>query len=62
MRQAGVLAAPGIVALDEMTSRLGEDHENARVIAENLALIDGIEIDATNVRTNVVIFEITRPT
>ena len=61
MRQAGVLAAPGIVALDEMTSRLGEDHQNARVIAENLALIDGIEIDATKVRTNVVIFEITRP-
>ncbi len=61
MRQAGVLAAPGIVALDEMTSRLGEDHENARVIAENLTRIDGIEIDATKVRTNVVIFEITRP-
>ncbi len=61
MRQAGVLAAPGIIALDEMTSRLGEDHENARVIADELSGIDGIEIDATNVRTNVVIFEITRP-
>ncbi len=44
-----------------MTSRLGEDHENARVIAENLTLIARIQIDATNVRTNVVIFEITRP-
>ena len=61
MRQAGVLAAPGIVALDEMRSRLGEDHENARAIAERLAGLDGIEIDATKVRTNVVIFEITRP-
>ncbi len=61
MRQAGVLAAPGIVGLDEMTSRLGEDHQNAHKIAENLAGIDGIEIDPAKVRTNVVIFEISCP-
>jgi threonine aldolase len=60
MRQAGVLAAPGLVALETMVDRLAEDHENARVIAENLALIDGIGIDPKKVRTNVVIFEITR--
>ena len=61
MRQAGILAAAGIVALDEMVDRLAEDHENAHVIAENLALIDGIRIDPDKVRTNVVIFEITKP-
>ena len=61
MRQAGILAAAGIVALDEMVERLAEDHENAHVIAENLALIEGIRIDADKVRTNVVIFEATKP-
>lgn len=61
MRQVGILAAAGIVALDEMVDRLAEDHENAHVIAENLALIDGIRIDPEKVRTNVVIFEITKP-
>ena len=60
-RQAGVLAAPGIVGLEEMIPRLSEDHENAHLIAENLAGIDGIEIDASKVRTNVVIFEVARP-
>jgi threonine aldolase len=61
MRQVGILAAAGIVALDEMIDRLAEDHENAHVIAENLSLIEGIRIEPDKVKTNVVIFEITRP-
>ena len=61
MRQVGILAAAGIVALDEMIDRLAEDHENAHVIAQNLTLVDGIRIDPDKVKTNVVIFELTRP-
>ena len=61
MRQAGILAAAGMVALDEMIPRLAEDHQNADVIAENLTLIDGIRIDPEKVRTNVVIFHISKP-
>ncbi|MBN3786026.1 threonine aldolase family protein [Burkholderia sp. Ac-20353] len=53
-RQAGVLAAPGIIALTEMTQRLGEDHANARYMAEQLAAIPGIEIDLEDVHINMV--------
>ena len=45
MRQAGIIAAPGIVALDTMISRLKEDHDNARRMANALNDLDGIEID-----------------
>jgi len=58
LRQAGVLAAPGIVALTKMVGRLREDHENARALAEGLAEIDGIEIDLETVQTNIVRFDI----
>jgi len=58
LRQAGVLAAPGIVALTKMVGRLREDHENARALAEVLAEIDGIEIDLETVQTNIVRFDI----
>lgn len=58
MRQAGVLAAAGIVALEDMVERLVEDHENARRLAEGLAEIDGIRIDPRRVRTNLVFFQI----
>ena len=60
MRQAGVIAAAGIVALTEMTQRLGEDHTNARRLAEGLGKIDGISVAPEQVRTNIVYFRITR--
>ncbi len=56
MRQAGVIAAPGIVALEKMIDRLEEDHKNAKALAEGLAQIDGITIDLKNVQTNIVHF------
>ena len=58
MRQAGVLAAAGLIALEKMPARLKEDHENARLLAEGLAEIKGIKIDAKKVRTNILVFSI----
>ena len=60
MRQAGVLAAAGVVALDSMVDRLAEDHANARKLSEGLAEIDGIDIDPDSLPTNLVFFEIER--
>ena len=60
MRQAGVLAAAGIVAITEMMERLSDDHSNAKTLAEGLAALDGIAIDPTEVETNLVFFELTR--
>ncbi|MDB5079046.1 MAG: Threonine aldolase [Chloroflexi bacterium] len=54
MRQAGVLAAAGIIALTEMTQRLEEDHYNARRFAQSLAWIDGFDLDLETVQTNIV--------
>jgi threonine aldolase len=62
MRQAGVLAAAGIVALDRMVNRLSEDHANARRLAEGLAKLPGISLDLASVQTNIVIFRVARPT
>lgn len=59
MRQAGILAAAGLVALEESPKRLHEDHRNARRLAEGLADISGIAIDVERVVTNIVIFDIT---
>ena len=56
MRQAGVLAAAGLIALKEMPARLGEDHANARLIAEAIAADSTAEIDLDAVQTNIVIF------
>jgi threonine aldolase len=56
MRQAGVFAAAGIVALEAMTERLGEDHQNAKMLAEGLASIPGVDIDMSVNRTNMVYF------
>ena len=61
MRQVGVLAAAGIVALERMVDRLAEDHENARRLAEGLAKLPGIRIDLGKVQTNIVIFFVDRP-
>jgi threonine aldolase len=58
MRQAGVLAAAGLIALEESPARLEEDHENAQYLAHALAEIPGIEIDPDQARTNIVIFDI----
>jgi len=60
MRQAGVLAAAGIVALDEMVDRLAEDHANARKLAEGLAEMPGLAIDPSRITTNIVYFEVKR--
>jgi threonine aldolase len=59
MRQAGVLAAAGLIALEEGPKRLHEDHANARLLAEALARIDRVQIDLQAVETNIVIFRVT---
>jgi threonine aldolase len=61
MRQVGVLAAAGIVALTEMVDRLAEDHANAQRLAEGLSRIAGIAIDPSRIKTNIVYFSIDRP-
>jgi threonine aldolase len=58
MRQAGILAAAGLVALEESPKLLHVDHENARELAEGVAEIKGVKIDAERVRTNIVIFDV----
>ncbi|GGA60546.1 threonine aldolase [Edaphobacter acidisoli] len=58
MRQAGVLAAAGLIALNEMPKRLHEDHANARLLAEAVAGLPGVEIDLECVQTNIVIFSL----
>jgi threonine aldolase len=58
MRQAGVLAAAGIVALSDMTERLAEDHANARRLADGLAQIEALDVNPETVRTNIVYCDI----
>ena len=58
MRQAGVLAAAGLIALEKMTGRLHEDHANARLLAEALSHIESVDIDLESVETNIVIFRL----
>ena len=58
MRQAGVLAAAGIVALERMVDRLALDHANARTLAEGLARLPGLQVDLERVQTNIVIFRV----
>jgi len=58
MRQVGVLAAAGLIAIREMTLRLHEDHTNARLLADGLATLPGIEIDLNTVKTNMVFFRL----
>ena len=57
MRQAGVLAAAGIIALTEMAQRLVEDHANARRLADGLAQLDGLSLDPDIIKTNIVFFQ-----
>ena len=58
MRQVGVIAAAGIVALETMVERLAQDHENAGLLAEGLAPLPGVRLDPASVRTNIVAFEL----
>lgn len=58
MRQAGVLAAAGLVALEKGPARLGEDHAHARMLADGLATIAGVRISAAEVTTNIVVFDV----
>ena len=60
MRQAGVIAAAGIVAITEMVERLADDHANARRLAAGLNRLDGVSIDPETVQTDIVIFSLER--
>ncbi len=61
MRQAGVLAAPGIIALTEMIGRLGEDHARAKILAAALSQRPGIKLNPDEIETNIVIFKFSHP-
>jgi threonine aldolase len=61
MRQVGVLAAAGIVALSDQVERLAVDHQMARQLADRVAGIRGLRVDPGRVQTNIVIFEVTAP-
>lgn len=61
MRQVGVLAAPGLIALTEMVDRLRDDHARAKRLAEGIASLPGIELDPSTVETDIVIFGFEHP-
>jgi threonine aldolase len=61
MRQVGILAAAGLIALDRMVDRLAEDHAHARRLAAGLVGVPGLRIDLSRVQTNIVIFQVERP-
>ncbi len=58
MRQVGVLAAAGLIALEDGPKRLADDHANARLLAEALANTEGVQIDLASVETNIVVFRL----
>ena len=58
MRQTGILAAAGIVALEKMIDRLAEDHQNARILGEGIAKIEGLRVNLELVQTNLAYFEV----
>jgi threonine aldolase len=58
MRQSGILAAAGLVALQQNINRLAEDHANARLLAEGLARVPGIRVDPDRVESNIVFFDV----
>jgi threonine aldolase len=59
MRQAGIIAAPGIIAIEKMVDRLKDDHANAKMLAEGLTKIEGISVDVSHVQTNIVLYDVT---
>jgi threonine aldolase len=58
MRQAGIIAAPGIIAIEKMVDRLKDDHENAKLLARGLSKIDGISLDLDHIQTNIVRYDV----
>ncbi|MEM1587152.1 MAG: low-specificity L-threonine aldolase [Candidatus Bathyarchaeia archaeon] len=58
MRQAGIIAAPGIIALEKMIDRLEEDHVNAKLLAEGITRIEGLYVDLRRVQTNIVLVDV----
>ncbi len=58
MRQAGIIAAAGITAMEEMVDRLAEDHANAKRLAEGIARIPGLAVDMERIQTNIVFFDL----
>jgi threonine aldolase len=58
MRQAGVIAAAGIIAVETMVDRLRDDHANAQTLAQGLASIEGISLEPADVQTNIVIYDV----
>ena len=58
MRQAGIIAAAGIVALEQMVDRVQEDHDNAARLAQGIAGLEGLSIDLDGVQTNIVCFQV----
>jgi threonine aldolase len=61
MRQAGILAAAGMYALDHHVDRLAEDHDHAKILAQAIAETNGLEINPDHVESNIVIFNVTKP-
>lgn len=58
MRQCGIIAAAGIIALEKMVKRIEEDHKNAKRLADGIARIPGLQIDPSKAQTNIVYFEL----
>ena len=58
MRQAGIFAAAGVVALDTMVDRMSEDHNTAKTLAQGIAEIDGLQVEPNMIKTNIVIVEV----
>ena len=58
MRQAGHLAAPGIISLNDLVNRLEKDHENTRYLAKNISQIQGIQVDESKIKTNILFFKL----
>jgi threonine aldolase len=58
MRKAGIIAAPGIIAIEKMVDRLKDDHANAKLLASGLAKIQGISLDLSRVQTNIVLYDV----
>jgi threonine aldolase len=59
MRQAGIIAGAGIIAIEKMVDRLKDDHENAKILARGLSKVDGISLNPEDVQTNIVVYDIT---
>ena len=58
MRQAGIIAAAGLIAINKLETQISEDHDNAQLLADGLDQIDGLYIDKNKVKTNIMYFEL----